>query len=102
MIYYLTDASYLGGFRFRVRFNTGEEGNIDLHEALVAAPGEFGPLFERDQEAVSNFYLDPWPTLAWKCGYDIAPEALHEVFVSQNLRQVAESPGDYGEDPEGS
>lgn len=95
MITYLTDAKYLGECRFRVRFNTGEEGEIDLREELTNAPGELGALFEDDAEAVSNFYLDPWPTLAWKCGYDIAPEHLYELFEAQNLRRVAETRREY-------
>jgi len=96
MIYYLTDAKHLGGFRFRVRFNTGDEGDIDLRQTLIEAPGDLGRLFEADREAVRNFYLDPWPTLAWKCGYDIAPEYLYELFTAQNLERVAERRTGYG------
>ncbi len=96
MIYYLTDAKHLGGSRFRVRFNTGDEGDVDLREVLANAPRELARQFDTDPKAVSDFYLDAWPTLAWKCGYDIAPERLYELFADQNLKRVAETRSDYG------
>ncbi len=76
---YLTDASYVEGFRVFLTFNTGESGSVDLKEVVfrneVAAP-------LRDPAVFSEFYLDSWPTLAWKCGFDVAPEALYERLVA--------------------
>ena len=40
---------------------------------------------------------DSSPFLIYSCLFLIGV-----IVVSQNLRQVADSPGDYGEDPEGS
>jgi len=72
---YLEEAKYLGGFRVFLRFNTGREGEVDL-EDLVRKHAVAEPL--RDPEAFSRFYLDSWPTLAWDCGFDVAPETLYE------------------------
>ena len=76
---YLTDASYIKDFRVFLTFNTGESGDVDLKEVVfrneVAAP-------LRDPSAFSKFYLDSWPTLAWTCGFDVAPEALYERLVA--------------------
>jgi hypothetical protein len=72
---YLKEAKYLGGFRVFLRFNDGRTGDVDLKDIVykyaVAAP-------LRKPEAFSQFYLDSWPTLSWKCGFDIAPETLYE------------------------
>ena len=32
----------------------------------------------RDPKVFSQFYLDSWPTIAWSCGFDVAPETLYE------------------------
>ena len=95
MIYYLTDAQYLGEGRFHVRFNTGDEGDVDLREVLANTPDKYSQLFESDPKAIGDFYLDAWPTLAWKCGYDIAPERLYELFADQRLKRVAETRSEY-------
>jgi len=72
---YLEEAKYLGGFRVFLRFNTGRAGEVDLedlvHKHPVAAP-------LRDPETFARFHLDSWPTLAWDCGFDVAPETLYE------------------------
>jgi hypothetical protein len=70
---YLLEAKYLDGFRVFVRFNTGEAGEVDLHD-LIFKYKAAAPL--QSQQRFSEFYLDSWPTLAWKCGFDIAPETL--------------------------
>lgn len=95
MIYYITEARHIKDCRFHLQFNTGEEGELDLQEVVMNAPGEFGRTFRDNPQEVRNFYLDPWPTLAWKCGYDIAPEYLHELFTNQNVNQAAEKHGTY-------
>ena len=72
---YIEEAKYLDGFRIFLRFNDGKSGVVDLKETIyrhaVASP-------LREQEAFSQFYLDSWPTLAWDCGFDVAPETLYE------------------------
>ncbi len=85
----------MDGCCFCLRFNTGEEGILDLADCLRNAPGKIGAAFRDDPRAVQDFYLDPWPTLAWRNGYDIAPERLYELFVAQTHKKVAESHENY-------
>jgi len=76
---YLEEAKYLGGFRIFVRFNDGKSGEVDLKDTVYKHAAA-SPL--REPEAFSRFYLDSWPTLAWECGFDVAPEALYEKCKS--------------------
>nr|WP_232300481.1 DUF2442 domain-containing protein [Desulfonatronovibrio magnus] len=31
----------------------------------------------KDRKKFAKFFLDPCPTLAWECGFDVAPESLY-------------------------
>nr|VFJ42654.1 MAG: Protein of unknown function (DUF2442) [Candidatus Kentron sp. FW] len=68
------EARYVQDFRIFLRFNTGESGQIDLRDVVQEYPIA-EPL--RDPVRFSQFYLDSWPTLAWDCGFNIAPESLY-------------------------
>ena len=35
----------------------------------------------RDPGKFADFYLDEWPTLAWRCGFDLSPEYLYELLT---------------------
>ena len=72
---YLNDAKYLGDFIFLLQFNDGLKGQIDVKPIIDKY--KQAQLLKNEKE-VANFYLDSWPTLAWKCGFDIAPEILYE------------------------
>jgi len=72
---YLNDAKYLGGFRFYLQFSDGLQGEIDI-QSIIKKYDQAKVL--RDEAEVAKFYLDSWPTLAWRCGFDIAPETLYE------------------------
>lgn len=72
---YLKDAKYLGGFRVFLRFNDGKTGEVDLKETVYKHAAA-SPL--RDSNVFAHFHLDSWPTLAWECGFDIAPETLYD------------------------
>ena len=37
----------------------------------------------------SNFYLDSWSTLAWKCGFDLSPESLYFMVIGKALVEYA-------------
>lgn len=71
---YLIEAKYVDNYRIFLKFNTGESGVVDLEDLImkykVAAPLQ-------DRQKFSEFFLDSWPTLAWECGFDIAPESLY-------------------------
>jgi hypothetical protein len=69
------EAKYVMDFKVWIKFNTGENGEIDLHD-LIFSQKMAKTL--RDPAAFSIFFLDSWPTLAWDCGFDIAPESLYE------------------------
>ncbi|MBT8490135.1 MAG: DUF2442 domain-containing protein [Deltaproteobacteria bacterium] len=70
----VSEARYIENFKVFLKFNTGEAGEVDLrdviHQYKIAEP-------LRDPVRFSRFYLDSWPTLAWDCGFDIAPESLY-------------------------
>jgi len=75
MIVDIVEARYLEGYRIWLKFNTGDDGVVDLKD-LIDKYQTAEPL--RNVEAFKHFYLDSWPTLAWECGFDIAPEILYE------------------------
>jgi hypothetical protein len=77
---YLLEARYIKDFKIFLKFNTKESGEVDLkdivYEYKVATA-------LRDPIVFSNFYLDSWPTLAWECGFDIAPESLYIMVTGK-------------------
>jgi len=78
---FVSEARYKEGFKIFLRFNTGESGEVDLRDVIhryeIAEP-------LRDPVRFSQFYLDSWPTLAWDCGFDIAPESLYCMAVGRS------------------
>ncbi len=72
---YIKEAKYFRDHVIFLKFNDGKEGMADLKE-IVCHYDAATPL--RDTVTFSQFYLDSWPTLAWRCGFDIAPETLYE------------------------
>lgn len=74
---YLSEAKYISGFRVFLIFNTGEAGEIDLKDIIYKYDAA-KPL--RNEISFSKFFLDSWPTLAWKCGFDIATETLYSLL----------------------
>ncbi len=93
---YLLSADYMEGFEVFLKFNTGESGRVDLKDVVFRNEAATAL---RDPKVFSEFYLDSWPTLAWKCGFDIAPETLHEKLVSRSHStemMVAEDSAEYG------
>ncbi len=77
---YLEKANYIKDFKVFLKFNTGESGEVDLKN-LVYKYKIAEPL--RDTRAFAKFYLDSWPTLAWECGFDIAPESLYYMVTGK-------------------
>jgi len=78
------EAHYIKDFKIYLKFNTGEAGEVDLRDVVYKYENA-APL--RDPACFSKFYLDSWPTLAWECGFDIAPESLY--FRATKGKQVA-------------
>ncbi len=82
------EARYINDYRIWLKFNTGETGEVDLrdvvHKYAIASP-------LRDPVVFSKFYLDSWPTLAWECGFDVAPESLY-FMATGKLEEDVEGP----------
>lgn len=71
----LIDARYVAGYKLRLKFSDGLEGDIDLKDEI------YGPVFEplRDIETFKRFRVHPeLHTLVWPNGADFSPEFLHE------------------------
>ena len=78
MILHVIEATYVDGHRVHLRFNNGDEGEVDLSESLDGAV--FEPL--RKTDYFSQFAL-AGHTLSWPNGADFAPEFLLELMCSQ-------------------
>ncbi len=81
----LTTAKYVKDYRIFVAFNTGEEGELDLENAL------WGPIFEplKDLNVFKRFEVSPlFHTIVWENEADFAPEFLRDKLLEQ--RKTAE------------
>lgn len=72
---YLLEARYIKDFIVFLKFNTGRFGEVDLKDIIYKYDIASSL---RDPKKFAEFYLDSWPTLAWECDFDIAPETLYE------------------------
>ncbi len=78
-MHYVTDASYLGGYKLAIRFENGEERIVDLGSHLD------GPIFEplKDVSYFQQFRVDPnIDTVVWPNHADFSPDFLYEVGQS--------------------
>lgn len=80
---FVKKAEYINDYVVHVELSDGIAGQVDLRE-LIYKYDCARPL--RDTVAFAKFYLDEWPTLAWSCGFDIAPESLHALCLRQSRR----------------
>lgn len=83
MIIDVAEARYVDEYRIWLRFNTGETGVADLRDVIFRFQAA-EPL--RNTEEFQRFFLDSWPTLAWECGFDLAPESLYERATGKKHR----------------
>ncbi len=72
----------MGEYCLCLTFNSGESGVADLSELVRSIPNA-SPL--RDPEEFRRVYLDEWPTLAWPCGFDLAPEYAYWLATGKKL-----------------
>lgn len=98
----VSEASYQNGYKIFVKFNTGESGVVDLHD-VIKKYKVAESLFDINE--FKKFYLDEWPTLAWTCGFDLAPESLYErvtgkISESYQMETVHEALTEYKSKPE--
>ena len=78
----VSEAIYQEGYKIWVKFNTGESGVVDLID-LIRKYQAAAPLL--DMNEFKKFYLDGWPTVAWPCGFDLAPESLYERATGKRV-----------------
>jgi hypothetical protein len=87
----VTTAEHIGGHRLRLRFSNGDEGTVDLSDAL------WGPMFEplKDVATFQRFEISPvLHTICWDNDADLAPEYLHEKMAEQShAREAAAASG---------
>jgi hypothetical protein len=77
---FVKSARYLEGYKIFIEFSSGENGVVDLKEIVF----KYDAATEiRDQNKFREFYLDDWPTIAWKCGFDLSPETLYERMTGR-------------------
>ena len=74
----VVSAKYLEKYEIYLEFNDGKKGVIDLEDIIKSY--DIASELE-DTIRFSKFFLDSWPTLAWDCGFDIAPESLYQKTV---------------------
>ena len=92
----IQEAVYVGEYKVRLRFDSGEEGIVDLSDVIMKYAAA-RPLIDRIEFA--KFTLDEWPTLVWPCGFDLAPEMLYERATGKRptwqQETIQEAPGRY-------
>lgn len=71
-------AHHVGDYLIDIEFSDGASGVVDLRDTVsrYEAAAEI-----RDTAKFGDFHLDEWPTLVWKCGFDLAPEYLYELLT---------------------
>jgi len=78
-MHYVTDASYVGGHKLKIRFEDEEVRVVDLSEHLD------GPIFEplRDLSYFRQFAVNhDIDTVTWPNGADFSPDFLYEIGES--------------------
>lgn len=75
---WITKAEFLKEYKIKLKFNTGEEGVVDLKNELD------GVIFEplKEQMYFKDFTLNEW-TIEWPNGADMAPEFLYEKALQK-------------------
>jgi hypothetical protein len=80
----VVSAEYIADYRIRIRFNDGEEGVVNLSEAL------WGPVFEplKEPDFFRRFEVSKvLHTLRWPNDADLAPEYLHDCMIAQRAQE---------------
>jgi Protein of unknown function (DUF2442) len=71
-----TEATYLGGYRLKIRFDNGESKVVDLQ------PHFDGPIFKplKDIDFFESFTVNrDIDTIAWPNNADFSPDVLYEI-----------------------
>jgi hypothetical protein len=73
---WVTEATYLGGYKLKIRFDNGESKVVDLQWHLD------GPIFEplKDLDFFKSFYVNrDLDTVVWHNDADFSPDFLYEI-----------------------
>ena len=73
---WVTEATYLSGYKLRICFDNGEKKIVDLH------PHIDGPIFEplKDLDFFKSFYVNhDIDTVVWPNNADFSPDFLYEI-----------------------
>lgn len=71
----------LSGYRLYVEFDDGVAGEIEMADRL------FGPAFEplHNIDEFNKVFVDEFGAIAWPCGVDLAPDAIHRRLTAAVL-----------------
>lgn len=73
---WVIEASYLGGYKLKIRFDNGESKVVNLQ------PHIDGPIFEplKDLDFFRSFYVNhDIDTIVWPNNADFSPDFLYEI-----------------------
>ena len=73
---WVTEATYFGGYKLKIRFDNGENKVVDLQ------PHIDGPIFEplKDLDFFKSFYVNyDIDTIVWPNNADFSPDFLYEI-----------------------
>jgi hypothetical protein len=75
--------SVLDGFRLRIRFDDGVEGDVDIADT-VPFTGVFEPLKERREFTAVRVHPE-LGTIYWPCGADLDPDVLYSRVTGRPI-----------------
>ena len=82
MLVSITEVEHRGGYRLRLRFEDGAEGEVDIADVLPFT-GVFAAF--RDPAFFAQVRVDPpWGSLAWPNDLDLAPEPLYQRITGRD------------------
>lgn len=73
---YVTDATYISGYKLKIRFDNGESKVVDLQPHLD------GPIFDplKDLDFFTTFQVNrDIDTIVWPNNADFSPDFLYEI-----------------------
>jgi len=82
----VTEATYLIGYRLKIRFDNGEIKAVDLEPHLD------GPIFEplKDPKFCKTFYVNrDIDTVAWPNDADFSPDFLYEIGLKASEQDAS-------------
>lgn len=77
----IKSAQYLYDYNIAIVFNTNEVYQVDFKDFIFNTDWAIAL---QNINQFKQFYLDEWPTLAWQCGIDIAPETIYKLATGKS------------------